>query len=77
MYAICVSVGGNLNGNYSRISFLTNKTDGKISGAGSTSEERYFGRVLPIFLATKVPISLSNVAQRAQLKFFSVAQRAQ
>ncbi len=33
--------------------------------------------VWPTFLATKAPISLSNVAQRAQLKFFNVAQRAQ
>ncbi len=32
--------------------------------------------VWPIFLATKAPISLSKVAQRAQLKFFNIAQRA-
>ncbi len=35
--------------------------------------ENEFQAVLPIFLATKAPISLSNVAQRAQLKFFNVA----
>ncbi len=37
----------------------------------------FFKPVWPIFLATKAPISLSNVAQRTQLKFFNVAQRAQ
>ncbi len=42
-----------------------------------TSTTRGFSTVWPIFLATKAPISLSNVAQRAQLKFFNGPQRAQ